>query len=183
MDLMTEVARVDLARTEELSAGARRACRDLLVDVFGDDFGEADWHHCLGGRHVLLRVAGELVGHGAVVERQLHHGGRRLRAGYVEGLAVRADHRGHGHGAALMVTLEALIRSRYDAGVLSTTEAAAGFYAARGWSLWRGPSSVVTPTGVETTPDDDGGIYVLPVRAALDLDGEITCDWREGDVW
>ena len=60
---------------------------------------------------------------------------------------------------------------------------ARGFYEARGWQLWQGPSSALTPRGIEPTPDDDGGIYVLPVTVELDLDGEIVCDWRDADVW
>jgi aminoglycoside 2'-N-acetyltransferase I len=58
-----------------------------------------------------------------------------------------------------------------------------GFYAARGWQLWLGPSSALTPRGIERTEDADGAIYVLPVHVPLDLSGELTCDWREGDVW
>jgi aminoglycoside 2'-N-acetyltransferase I len=58
-----------------------------------------------------------------------------------------------------------------------------GFYAARGWQLWRAPSGVLTPDGTRRTPDDDGGIFVFPVGVALDLDGELLCDWRDGDVW
>jgi hypothetical protein len=26
-------------------------------------------------------------------------------------------------------------------------------------------------------------VYVLQVDTPLDLAGDITCDWREGDVW
>ena len=33
------------------------------------------------------------------------------------------------------------------------------------------------------TPEEEGFVYVLPVEAELDLTGELTCDWREGDVW
>ena len=62
-------------------------------------------------------------------------------------------------------------------------EAHLGFYASLGWQQWRGPTFALTPSGVVRTPDADGGIYVLPVSAALDLDGELTCDWRDGDVW
>jgi aminoglycoside 2'-N-acetyltransferase I len=32
------------------------------------------------------------------------------------------------------------------------------------------------------TPDDDGGIFVLAATAPLDLEGEILCDWRDGDL-
>jgi aminoglycoside 2'-N-acetyltransferase I len=31
--------------------------------------------------------------------------------------------------------------------------------------------------------EDDGCLYVLELAVPLDLDGELTCDWRDGDVW
>jgi len=49
--------------------------------------------------------------------------------------------------------------------------------------LWRGPSSALTPTAIEPTPADDGGIHVLEHAVVLDVLGELTCDWRDGDVW
>ncbi len=68
-------------------------------------------------------------------------------------------------------------------GGMHATDEAAAFYVARGWTRWRGPSSALTPSGIERTPDDDGAIYVLAVRSPLDVSGELTCDWRDGDVW
>ena len=44
-------------------------------------------------------------------------------------------------------------------------------------------TSVLAPSGLTPTPDDDGSIFVLPVTADLDTTGEITCDYRDGDVW
>ena len=61
--------------------------------------------------------------------------------------------------------------------------AAAGRHAARGWLLWEGPISVLTAEGARRTPEDDGSVYVLPGPVPLDLRGELTCDWRDGDVW
>ena len=82
-----------------------------------------------------------------------------------------------------MDALERVIRGAYDLGALGATDEAASFYAARGWRLWQGPSSALTPAGVERTEDEDGSIYVLPLTIPLDLAGELTCDWRDGDVW
>jgi aminoglycoside 2'-N-acetyltransferase I len=118
-----------------------------------------------------------------VVQRRLLHGGRALRSGYVEGVGVRADRRRRGYGAALMEALERVLSGAYELGALSATDAAAGFYAARGWERWRGPTSVLTPSGIERTAPDDGSIHVLPLAAALDLDAAIACGWRDGDVW
>jgi aminoglycoside 2'-N-acetyltransferase I len=173
---------VAVAHTAQLEADSLAAARALLYEVF-DDMTEGDWEHALGGVHTLVWDGDELIGHGAVVQRRLLHGGRALRAGYVEGVAVRADRRREGHGTALVTALEQTIRGAYEIGALGTTDTAIPFYEARGWELWRGPSSALTPSGVQRTPEDDGGIYVLAAGAALDLDGELTCDWRDGDVW
>jgi len=133
--------------------------------------------------HALVSEGGELVGHASVVQRRLLHGGRALRAGYVEAVAVRAGQRRRGHGAVLMETLERVVRGAYDLGALAATDAAAHFYVARGWRPWRGPTWALTPDGTVRTEGEDGGIYVLPGAVALDLSGALTCDWRDGDVW
>ena len=82
-----------------------------------------------------------------------------------------------------MAALERVIRSAYELGGLASTDEAAGFYAARGWRQWQGPTCALTPAGTARTEADDGGIYVLPVAVSLDLSGELVCDWRDGDVW
>jgi aminoglycoside 2'-N-acetyltransferase I len=111
------------------------------------------------------------------------HRGRALRAGYVEGVGVRADRRRRGPGGALMGSLEEIIRRAYDLGALGATDEAARLYARRGWQVWRGRLSALTPSGVTPTPDEEGAVYVLADTVALDLGGELTCDWRDGDVW
>jgi aminoglycoside 2'-N-acetyltransferase I len=82
-----------------------------------------------------------------------------------------------------MEALEGIIAGAYDLGALGSSDMALGFYAARGWRVWRGPTAALTPDGIRRTPDEDGGIHVYPLTAKLDLDGELTCDWRDGDVW
>ena len=177
---MTEVR---TAHTADLEAETLATARDLLNAVFEGDLTAHDWEHALGGMHALAWEAGELVGHASVVGRRLLHGGRALRAGYVEGVGVRADRRGRGHGGALMAALERVIRGAYELGALGATDEAAAFYAARGWQQWRGPTCALTPAGTVRTPEEDGGIFVLPVAIELDLSGALTCDWRDGDLW
>jgi aminoglycoside 2'-N-acetyltransferase I len=174
---------VRTAHTAELDAATLRAARALLDDVFEGDMSDHDWEHSLGGVHALVWDDDELVGHASVVQRRLLHGGRALRAGYIEGVGVRADQRRRGHGAAMMEALERVVRGAYEVGALGATDEAADFYAARGWQLWRGPTSALTPTGIARTEGEDGCVYVLPVSVPLDLSGELTCDWRDGDVW
>ncbi len=168
--------------TADLDPTTARAARALLFEVF-DDMTDDDWEHCLGGIHALAYAGPQLVGHASLVQRRLVHRGVALRAGYVEGVAVRATARRRGHGAALMTALERLIRGGYDLGALGATDEAVPFYLARGWRQWRGPLSALTPDGVRRTPDEDGGVYVLPGPAVLDLDGPLIADWRGGDVW
>ena len=170
-------------RTADLDDAEPSAVRGLLHEAFDGDFADDDWAHALGGVHALVHDGGRLVGHGSVVRRQLWHGGRLLRAGYVEAVAVAPDRRRQGHATAAMEALEAVIRADHDLGALSASEDGAGLYAARGWRLWEGPTSVRTTEGRRRTPEDDGSVFVLPGPAPLDPRGELTCDWREGDVW
>ena len=125
----------------------------------------------------------EVVAHASLVQRRLLHGGRALRAGYVEAVAIRADRRRRGLGGAVMGPLEQAVRRAYDLGALCSSEEALAFYAARGWKQWQGPLFALTPDGVIRTEEEDGGVYVLPVNVPLDVSGELTCDWRDGDVW
>jgi aminoglycoside 2'-N-acetyltransferase I len=173
---------VRTAHTADLSPATLAAARALLDRAF-EDMSAHDWDHALGGVHALASDGGELIGHASVVQRRLLHGGRALRAGYVEGVAVRADRRRQGHGAALMKTIGRVVRGAYDVGALAATDPAAMFYTALGWELWRGPTSALTPTGIVRTEDDDGSIYVLQVAEPMELEAELICDWRDGDVW
>ena len=100
-----------------------------------------------------------------------------------EAVAVAASARRRGHGSAVMGALEEVIRRAYDFGALSATEDGAPLYRSCGWQLWTGPVSALSPSGLLPTPDEDGAVHVLPLRADLDLTAELTCDWRDGDLW
>lgn len=176
------MAELRTAHTAELDAAEKSAIRSLMDGAFGAVSNDT-FDNVLGGVHALLLEDGELIGHGSVVQRRLLHGGRAPRTGYVEGVAVRADRRRQGHGAALMAALERVIRSAYLLGALGASPEGGLLYAARGWQLWRGPSFAMTPDGIIRTSDKDGIIYVLPVSVPLDVTGELTCDWRPGSLW
>lgn len=179
-----------LVHTSDLDGETRERARRMVIDAFGGgetDFTDADWEHALGGMHALIFRHGALIAHGAVVQRHLIHGGRALRCGYLEAVAVREDWRGRGLAMAIMNGLEQVVRGAYHLGALSASEAGRPLYTARGWLPWQGATSVLSPDGVTRTTDDDGALFVLPVALpdGVDLDtrGEITCDWRDGDVW
>jgi aminoglycoside 2'-N-acetyltransferase I len=174
---------VVVEHTGALEPAVLADARALLEQVFDGELTPEDWQHCLGGMHALARGDdGDLLAHAALVQRRLVHQGRILRAGYVEGVGVRADARRRGLGGAVMAPLEELGRRAFDVVALAASDEALAFYGSRGWHLWRGPTSALTPEGVVRTPDDDDCVFVLdPV--GLDLSGELTCDWREGDLW
>ncbi|HYH33410.1 MAG TPA: GNAT family N-acetyltransferase [Pseudonocardia sp.] len=169
--------------TSALGVQELRALRELLDAAFDGDFTDDDFDHALGGMHAMARDGEALVGHGSVVMRRLLHEGAALRTGYVESVAVHPGRRGGGVGARVMDELERIIRGAYEIGALGAADTARAWYASRGWQRWSGTTSVVTPEGVRRTPDEDGAVYVLPVTARLQPDGDLACDWRGGDVW
>ncbi len=83
--------------------------------------------------------------------RRLLHGGRALRTGYVEGVAVRADRCRRGHSAVIMAALERVVRSAYQLVAFGASAEGSCLYVARGWQLWQGPSTALTPDGIRRT--------------------------------
>jgi len=182
-----DAARIRRLSTPGLSADEVIAIRRLLDAAFGPDeeerFTEDDWQHAIGGVHFVLDVREQIVGHAAVVQRELHLDRQPLRTGYVEAVAVAPESQGRGLGSRLMADVDALIEERFQLGALGTGRH--HFYERLGWRTWRGPSFVRTGTGPSRTPDDDGYILVLPTPTSptLDLEASISCEWRPGDVW
>ena len=182
----TQVHTARLVHTADLNVESREDARRMVLDAFAGgeiDFTETDWEHALGGMHALISHHGALIAYAAVIQRRLLHRNSVLRCGYVEGVAVREDWRGQGLAGALMDAVEQVVRGAYELGALSASESGRHMYTGRGWLPWRGPTSVLTPSGIRPTPDDDNSIFVLPVSVELDTTEAITCDWRHGDVW
>jgi aminoglycoside 2'-N-acetyltransferase I len=169
-----------------VSEGETSVIRDLLRVAFADDgegFTDDDWEHAAGGTHFLLENTGAVLAYASVVLRELEVDGRTLRAGYLEAVATRPDVQGRGHGSSVVRAVNEHIRSTYELGALST--GLPDFYRRLGWELWLGPTAVRTERGLVPTPEDDGGIMVLPTPTtqALDLHAAISCEWRRGDAW
>jgi aminoglycoside 2'-N-acetyltransferase I len=191
-----DAGRFRTAHTADVGTRGLVAIRAMLEAAFAErpdgPFGDDDWTHSLGGMHVWVSDrdgdpdgdGGDVVAHACVVARRMLHDGRVLRCGYVEAVAVRDDHRRRGLGGIVMTEIERLIGSAYDLGALGATEVGAPLYRSHGWQPWAGTLSALTPDGIRPTPEELGTVHVLTVDGvALDLTGEFTCDWREGDVW
>jgi aminoglycoside 2'-N-acetyltransferase I len=150
----------------------------------GQGFDRDDEQHSYGGIHVLARSGEEILGHAAVVRREIVVGERPFETGYVEGVAVLPSRQRTGVGRAVMRLLMAELRARYDLGVLATG-LAHGFYERLGWERWRGPSYVLTASGPVRTAEDDDGLMALRFgpSAGVDLGAAIRCHDRSGDVW
>jgi aminoglycoside 2'-N-acetyltransferase I len=169
------------AHTSDLDAATLSAARTLFDEAFRGEFTDDDWEHGLGGIHALAYEGEELVGHASVVQRRMLYDGRALRTGYVESVCVSPRHRRRGHASALMTEMERIVRGAYELGALGATEEARPLYERHGWRAWQGPLRALTPAGTVPTPDEQGAIYVL--AEDVDLTLELTCDWRDGDVW
>ncbi|WP_096284006.1 GNAT family N-acetyltransferase [Mycobacterium ahvazicum] len=181
--MLTQVHTARLVHTADLDCDTRQRVHHMVAEAFAGDFTDDDWEHTLGGMHALIWQHGAIVAHAAVIQRRLIYRGTALRCGYVEGVAVREDHRGQGLVHALLDGVEQVLRGAYELGALSSSVRARGLYAARGWSPWNGPTSVLAPGGPTRTPDDDGTVFVFPVTVTVDSSAELMCDWRGGDVW
>lgn len=179
----TQVHTARLVHTADLDRETRHGAHQMVVAAYGGEFTEPDWQHALGGMHALIWHHGALIAHGAVVQRQLLYRDTALRCGYVEAVAVREDWRGQGLATAVLDACEQVIGGAYQIGALSSSYIGRRLYTSRGWLAWRGPTSVLAPTGPTRTPDHDGTVFVLPVTVELDPTAELTCDFRDGDVW
>ena len=181
--MRTQVHTARLVHTADLESDARQRAYEMVNDAFAGELTDTDWDHALGGMHALIWNRGAIIAHGAVVQRRLLYRGAALRCGYVEAVAVREDWRGQGLAIAILDACEQVIRGGYQLGALSSSDRGRRLYTLRGWLPWRGPTSVLAPSGPTRTPDDDSSVFVLPVGINLDETAALTCDWRDGNVW
>lgn len=170
--------------TAHLTSAELVEIRALLDTAFDGDFADEDWDHGLGGMHALISEGTEIVAHGSLVQRRVLHRGHSLRVGYVEAVAVRADHRRRGLGDRIMAALEEVVDRAYALGALSASDAGAALYAGRGWQVWQGGLAALGPVGVVPLPEEEGATYVRAAagRSLPDPEAALFFDWREGDV-
>ena len=171
------------AATDIIRPAMLHDIRALLNGAFEGDFTDDDWTHATGGVHVWIVGSHGVICHASLVERSLCCSGTTLRVGYVEAVATERTDRRQGYGTRVMDRIGELIGKKYALGALST--GTYDFYATLGWERWRGPTLVEAPGGRARTPHDDDDVMILRTSRSpqLDLDRDIVCDWRAGDVW
>lgn len=108
-------------------------------------------------------------------------GGTHYRVGYVEGVGTDPGRQHQGIGDIVMTAIEAIITGAYDFGALGASSAGERLYLSHGWRRWEGSVSAMTASGVTPTPDDAGNVFVF--GDPQPSDGDLTCDWRSGDLW
>lgn len=175
--------RVDVVETADAGDESLVSIRYLLDSAFGGDFSDSDWHHTIGGTHVVAYDDGALVGHASVIARHLTIGDEHFDAGYVEGVATQPQLQGTGIGTAIMTEIGRIIVDRFAIGALSTGEHV--FYERLGWRRWLGPTGVSSAGVVRRTEEDDDSVMVLLFgrHAGIDRKSQITCEARVGDDW
>lgn len=157
--------------------------RDLMDRAFEGEFTEEDWDHTIGGVHVVVEDAGEIVAHASVIERTIEIGGQGFRTGYVEGVATYPERQGGGFGTLAMKEIDRLVREGFELGALGTERQP--FYERLGWERWRGPSFVRRGSELVRTRADDDALMVLRFGPSthVDLAESISCEARPGDDW
>ncbi len=136
----------------------------------------------VGAMHVLGFYLGVLVCHALWITRYLQpEGSRPLRTAYVEAVATHPDYRRRGFASAIM---KQVVEEIQDFDIAGLAPFNADYYAQLGWELWRGAMYVRRDGGLFASPlEEHVMIHRLPRTPVLDLDGGISVEWREGEVW
>lgn len=184
---MSTDRRIRTAQTDELEPEQLDELTRLCEAAFEESFASV-WERVGPGLHVMAELAGQVVSHAMIVDRQLylgHEADTAIDVGYVEHVATLPGMQGQGHGAATMRRVGEIIAEEYALGALAT--GSNGFYAGLGWETWAGPTSVRMPDGERVrSPREDGHVMVLRTPrspADLDLRGPLAVDWRPDHPW
>ena len=174
-------------QTDELEPADLDELTRVCEAAFERSF-ESVWQRVGPGLHVLGEIAGRVVAHAMIVDRQVylgHEPDQALDVGYVENVATLPEQQGHGFGATVMREAGRIIGQEYGLGALAT--GSNGFYERLGWETWAGPTFVRMPDGQRVrSAGEDGHVMILRTPrspADLDLGGPIAVDWRADEPW
>ncbi|MBG2875497.1 GNAT family N-acetyltransferase [Proteus alimentorum] len=166
-----------------LSKIEKKILYSLLTESFGNDFSLGDFQHALGGMHVFAYDQEKMVGHVAVVQRNMAIDNNPISVGYVEAMVVLKDYRRKGIGKELITQANSIIKSCYQLGLLSASEKGVPLYSLLGWRKWEGKLFELNHGVYKQTEGDDEGIMALSSINEIDLTSSLCCDFRSGDQW
>jgi aminoglycoside 2'-N-acetyltransferase I len=133
--------------------------------------------------HVIGFVDSTIACHAMWVTRWLQAGdGPLLRTAYVEMVATDPVHQRRGYASAIMRGLVAVVQD-FDLACLCPSDAGTALYPQLGWEHWRGPLSIRSDAGLLSTPEERVMIMRLPGSPQLDLDQQLSAEWRMDDLW
>jgi len=155
------IALCDLAYEENMG---------LIIDQFVDPV------------HVLGYWGEKLVCHALLITRFLEPEGLpQLQTAYVEAVATHPNYRCRGFASAIM---RKLVEEIQDFDIAGLAPFSVDYYAKLGWKLWRGAMfERKDDVLIASDLSERVMIYRLPKTPLLDLDAEISIEWRVGEVW
>ena len=166
----------------DLNQSIETELRDLLNDAFEGDFSEEDWQHTYGGIRFMGYLNDELIGHGAVVSRNMNVDDKKINVGYVEAIAIVSAHCRKGFGSRLMEEITAYCQSKFSLSMLSTGEKA--FYRRHGWLDFEGESYIsLNQVEMRSKEEDEGLMYLFGMNEIAGMPKKIVCESRSGDAW
>lgn len=176
---------VSVHATKEVTPEMRRAIVDLCNAANDTTEFERLFAHYIpsGGRHVVGRLDGRIVGHAVVTTRHAQpEGSRVLRTAFVDAVATDPAAQHRGVATAVMRRLGESLPD-YEIGCLQTD--IPDFYARVGWERWTGALAGRRDNGTLVPTSDQRGVMVLrlPATRTLALDGLLTIECQPDRIW
>lgn len=169
--------------TSQLISSEKETLFGLLVEGFSSDFTYDDFQHTLGGMHVIAYDQQKMVGHVAIVQRNMAINDDPISVGYVEAMVVEENYRRQGIGASLMQHTNEIISACYQLGLLSASEEGQKLYRSVGWKVWKGALFEQQQRHYIRSIEEEGGVMAWSAHDNIDFTASLYCDFRGGDQW
>jgi aminoglycoside 2'-N-acetyltransferase I len=180
MDRVSDKLKIEVIKAPDLTPEKRETFIALCNRAYEDDLAPL-FEVYPDPTHVIGYLDGAMISHAMLVTRWLQNGaGPLLRTAYVEMVATDPQLQGQGFASEIMQRVGNEITG-YELGALWPNYP--DWYARFGWVTWRGPLFIRTAEGLLPTPDEHVMVLTTPNNPPLDLDGPLSAEWREGELW
>lgn len=167
--------------SSQLSSEEKENIFFFLRSIYGVDFSKHDFYNALGGLHLLLMHNKQIIGHVAIVQRQISIDGNATKVGYVESMAISSSRQRQGLGVLLMYEVNKLIDTTYEYGFLSQSEEGEGLYLKSGWKKMNPPFYEFFPKGIKESVEFD--VMCYSSKNNINPKSKLIADYRIGDIW